>query len=221
HRRRPAPPFVCARHPRGRPDGVRGRGLFCGDGAGGARIRGCARGAPDRPEHGGVHLHGARRPPVRGGGARRAPRPPGAFRRGWTAIAMGVGFMAAAATVFLLVPGALVRAFTSDRAVIEIGTALLFVAAVFQLFDGVQGVTTGALRGLGDTHTAMLWNLGGHWIVGLPLGYLLCFRRGDGVVGLWWGLSVGLIIGGVALLAGWTRKRSRIAPLVPYADRQV
>ncbi len=61
-------------------------------------------------------------------------------------------------------------------AVIELGVSLLFVAAVFQLFDGLQGVTTGALRGLGNTRTAMLWNLAGHWLVGLPLGYLLCFR---------------------------------------------
>jgi MATE family, multidrug efflux pump len=140
--------------------------------------------------------------------------PAGAMRAGWTAIAIGVGFMAAAAAVFLLVPGALIRAFTSDAAVIEIGTALLFVAAVFQLFDGVQGVTTGALRGLGDTRTAMLWNLGGHWVVGLPLGYVLCFQRGYGVVGLWWGLSVGLMICGVALVAVWMRKGTRLAPLV-------
>jgi len=97
--------------------------------------------------------------------------------------------------------------------VIEIGVALLFVAAVFQLFDGLQGVTTGALRGLSDTHTAMLWNLGGHWLVGLPLGYLLCFRWGYGVVGLWWGLSVGLMICGVSLIVAWRRKGTRLAAM--------
>jgi len=84
---------------------------------------------------------------------------------------------------------------------------------VFQLFDGVQGVTTGALRGLGDTRTAMLWSLGGHWAVGLPLGYLLCFHRGYGVVGLWWGLSLGLVICGVALVTVWMRKGTRLAAL--------
>jgi MATE family multidrug resistance protein len=140
---------------------------------------------------------------------RRDPR--GAVRAGWTAIAMGVGFMSAAATVFLLAPGSLMRAFTTDRAVIETGVALLFVAAVFQLFDGVQGVTTGALRGLADTRTAMMWNLAGHWVIGLPLGYLLCFRRGYGVVGLWWGLSTGLIICGVALIVVWASRGARIA----------
>jgi MATE family multidrug resistance protein len=141
--------------------------------------------------------------------------PAGAMRAGWTAIAIGAGFMAAAAAVFLLVPGVLVRTFTTDPAVVQIGTALLFVAAAFQLFDGVQGVTTGALRGLGDTHTAMFWNLGGHWIVGLPLGYFLCFRRGYGVVGLWWGLSLGLIICGIALILAWMKKGTRLAPLAP------
>ena len=138
--------------------------------------------------------------------------PLGAIHAGWTAIAIGVAFMATASTVFLTMPGVLMRAFTADAAVIATGITLLFVAAVFQLFDGVQGVTTGALRGLGDTRTAMLWNLGAHWAVGLPRGYLLCFRLGYGVVGLWWGLSTGLMICGVGLLAAWRRQGTRLAP---------
>lgn len=124
---------------------------------------------------------------------------------GWTAIALGVGFMAMAAIVFLSAPRTLIGAFTDDPAVVDTGVALLFVAAVFQLFDGLQGVTTGALRGLGNTRTAMLWNLCGHWLIGLPLGYLLCFNRHFGVVGLWWGLSTGLMICGVALVFVWDR----------------
>jgi multidrug resistance protein, MATE family len=137
--------------------------------------------------------------------------PRGAASAGWTAIAIGVGFMSSAAIAFLFMPRALIRLFTHDAAVLEIGVSLLFVAAVFQLFDGLQGVTTGALRGLGDTRTAMLWNLAGHWIVGLPLGYLLCFRWGLGVAGLWWGLSVGLIICGVALILVWIREGARLS----------
>lgn len=137
--------------------------------------------------------------------------PHGALRAGWTAIGIGVGFMATAAAVFLLAPGVLMRAFTDDPAVIQLGVGLLFVAAVFQLFDGLQGVTTGALRGLADTHTAMMWNLAGHWLIGLPFGYLLCFHRGYGVVGLWWGLSTGLMICGVALILVWIRKGTALA----------
>ncbi len=125
---------------------------------------------------------------------------------GWTAIAMGVGFMSAAAIVFLVAPERLIRAFTDDVDVIRTGVGLLFVAAVFQLFDGLQGVTTGVLRGLADTRTAMLWNLAGHWFLGLPLGYALCFVAGRGVIGLWWGLSTGLIVCGVVLLIVWIKR---------------
>jgi MATE family multidrug resistance protein len=147
---------------------------------------------------------------VRVGHAIGRKDPGGAILAGWTAIALGVGFMGTAALVFLTVPAALIRAFTDDPAVVAVGVRLLFVAAFFQLFDGLQGVTTGALRGLGDTRTAMLWNLGGHWFVGLPLGYLLCFRWGYGVVGLWWGLSLGLVICGVGLVAVWRIKGIRL-----------
>jgi MATE family multidrug resistance protein len=130
----------------------------------------------------------------------------GAARSGWTAILFGVLFMSCAAAAFLLVPRALIGAFTRDPAVVGIGVSLLFVAALFQLFDGVQAVSTGTLRGLGDTRTPMLWNLAGHWFIGLPLGYSLCFVWGFGVTGLWWGLSTGLIICGIALVIAWSRR---------------
>ena len=91
-------------------------------------------------------------------------------------------------------------------ALIGLGTTLLGIAAAFQLFDGTQAVATGVLRGLGDTRTPMLWNLAGHWLIGLPLGYTLCFVSGFGVIGLWWGLSTGLMICGVSLLIVWARR---------------
>ena len=151
---------------------------------------------------------------VRVGQALGRKDPHGAMTAGWTAIALGVSFMGAAALVFLIMPTPLMRAFTDDLTVIHLGVRLLFVAAVFQLFDGLQGVTTGALRGLADTRTAMLWNLGGHWFVGLPLAYLLCFQLNYGVVGLWWGLSTGLMICGVGLTLAWGKKGRRLAPKV-------
>lgn len=123
--------------------------------------------------------------------------------RGWIALALGVGFMAAAAITFLVARGWIVAAFTPDQRVIEIGSVLLLVAAAFQLFDGLQAVATGALRGLGDTRTPMITNLGAHWLLGLPIGYLLCFSAGLGVVGLWLGLSAGLVTIGGLLLATW------------------
>lgn len=141
---------------------------------------------------------------------RGAPREAGSA--GWTGILIGVGFMSCAAATFLLVPAPLIRLFTSDPDVIRIGVGLLFVASVFQLFDGLQAVTTGALRGVADTRTAMLWNLAGHWLFGLPLGYVLCFTVGLGVAGLWWGLSAGLIVCGVALVIAWARASALLVP---------
>jgi MATE family, multidrug efflux pump len=131
--------------------------------------------------------------------------PEGVRRAGWTALLLGASFMLCAAAFFVTVPRVLIGAFTADEAVLAIGASLLLVAAVFQLFDGLQGVATGVLRGLGDTRSPMIWNLAGHWAIGLPLGYALAFVAGLGVVGLWWGLSTGLIICGVALLVVWMR----------------
>ena len=89
-------------------------------------------------------------------------------------------------------------------------TALLFIAAGFQIFDGLQGVTTGSLRGLGDTSTPMWANLLCHWVFALPVAYVLCFRRDGGVRGLWLGLFVGLGLLGCTLLLVWTRRSRRL-----------
>jgi len=132
--------------------------------------------------------------------------PAAAARAGWTALLFGVGFMSIAALAFITIPRPLIGAFTIDAGVLEIGVALLAVAAVFQLFDGLQAVATGVLRGLGETRMPMLWNLAGHWFIGLPLAYVLAFNLDFGVIGLWWGLSSGLIICGVALLVVWWRR---------------
>jgi multidrug resistance protein, MATE family len=143
---------------------------------------------------------------VRVGHAIGAKDARGASRAGWTAFLLGALAMSASAVVFVTVPHWLIGAFTSDNGVLRIGIALLAVAAVFQLFDGLQVVGTGVLRGLGDTRTPMFWNLAGHWVIGLPLAYSLAFRFGFGVTGLWWGLSSGLIICGIALVWVWSRR---------------
>lgn len=151
---------------------------------------------------------------VRVGHAIGARDGPGAARAGWTALFFGACFMTCAAAVFVLFPRPLIAAFTSDRAVHQIGVTLLGVAAIFQLFDGIQGVGTGILRGLGDTRTPMLWNLAAHWALGLPVAYILAFHAGLGVIGLWWGLSLGLIICGVALAVVWWRRIHAVLALL-------
>ncbi len=122
---------------------------------------------------------------------------------GWTAILLSVAFMVSSGAVFVAIPRTLIGLFSTDTEVLRAGTSLLYLAAVFQLFDGLQGVITGTLRGLGNTRTPMLVNLAAHWLLGLPVSYTLCFIAGWGVWGLWVGLSVGLIVTGVVLLWSW------------------
>jgi len=127
----------------------------------------------------------------------------GAALSGWTAVLLGGLFMGCAGLALALMPRALVRVYTGAPAVIAGGAVLLQIAALFQLFDGFQVVTTGALRGLGDTHSPMLAHLGGYWAVGLPISYFLCFRYGWGARGIWIGLSAALILIGAALVLVW------------------
>jgi MATE family multidrug resistance protein len=132
--------------------------------------------------------------------------PDGARRAGWSAILIGVGFMACSGSVFVSLPKMIARLFTPNPAVIQVGAQLLLVAAAFQLFDGLQTVATGALRGAGDTRTPMLANFFAYWLAGLPLGYVLCFRLGWGVLGIWIGLCGGLMMIGSALLITWHKR---------------
>jgi MATE family multidrug resistance protein len=148
---------------------------------------------------------------VRVGHALGAGDPLRAKRAGWTALAIGCLLMIALGTLLLAFREPLLRIFTDDDRLIAIGVQLLAIAAAFQLFDGVQAVATGVLRGAGDTRTPVFFNVLGYWVLGLPLGYALCFRYGWGVVGLWVGLSAGLILVAIALTIAWARNASRIA----------
>ena len=143
---------------------------------------------------------------VRVGHAVGAGDRPRAAAAGWTAILLATMFMVASGLTFVLIPERLIALFTTDPNVLSVGTSLLLLAAIFQLFDGIQGVITGTLRGLGNTRIAMNVNLVAHWLLGLPVSYLLCFVVGWGVWGLWIGLSLGLIVTGVILFWVWTVK---------------
>ncbi len=123
----------------------------------------------------------------------------GAVRAGWTAIAIGVAAEICCACIFLTLPRRIAEVYTADEGVITVSAALFAIAAGFQIFDGLQTVATGALRGWGDTKSSMIWNLGAYWGVGLPLGWWLCFRMGWGVAGIWDGLWLALILTGVGL----------------------
>ena len=123
--------------------------------------------------------------------------------------------MACAAVVFLLAPHAVLVVYTNQEAVVTMGVPLLALAAAFQIFDGIQTISTGALRGLGETRVPMLANFAGYWIFGLPLGYILCFHHQQGIFGLWTGLTLALIFIALVLLFQWWRESSRLADVRP------
>jgi MATE family multidrug resistance protein len=143
---------------------------------------------------------------VRVGQAIGRKDPKGAADAGGTAIFLGAAFMTCMSVVLLVIPRWIARSYTPDPAIIQSTIALLAAGAAFQLFDGIQTVATGALRGLGDTRTPMLCHFTAYWIIGLPLGSWLCFRLGWGAFGLWAGLSLALILIGIVLLLVWQRR---------------
>lgn len=132
--------------------------------------------------------------------------PARARRAGWLAVGLAAAYMALMAVLLITFPKAIVRIYSPDAGVLGIGVPLLALAAAFQIFDGIQTASTGALRGLGHTKSPMVLNMVGYWVFGLPLGYFLCFRSGMGVFGVWIGLTLALIIIASLILLEWKAK---------------
>jgi multidrug resistance protein, MATE family len=150
-----------------------------------------------------------------------------ARRAGWMALALGVSFMLLAAVALVAFPRPLIELYTRDARVLAVGPALLGIVAAFEIFDAIQIVSTGSLRGLGETHAPMWANLVGYWVLGLPLGFFLCFGLRWGIYGLWIGLTLALIVIALALLVRWNRDSRKHLPAVdlelpaPFYDPQV
>ncbi len=137
-------------------------------------------------------------------------------RAGWTAYALGVGFMTLTATVMVFQPQLLISAFLDpadprNAAVARLAVGFLAFAGLFQIVDGAQAVGVGMLRGLHDTAVPMLFGLVGYWGVGLPLGVLLAFPLGFEGNGIWVGLCAGLAVVAVLLLWRWLRRHRLMA----------
>lgn len=125
------------------------------------------------------------------------------------------GFMLAVATLFVLVPGLLARLYTPDHGVLAIARRLIVLGGVFAIFDGLQAVCMGILRGIGDTRVPVVLCILGYWLVGVPAALLLGFRFGLGPAGLWWGLVLGLAVtAGVLLLRVQSRLRRTLARIL-------
>jgi MATE family multidrug resistance protein len=141
--------------------------------------------------------------------------PLGARRAAAASLLCGGGFMALCGGAFILAPGLLAAIYTSAPDVRLLAASLIPVAGVFQVFDGVQIVAAGVLRGLGDIRVPMLINVVGFWLVGMPVSLVLAFPVGLGPVGLWWGLAAGLgAVGALLLTRATVRLSGELARMV-------
>ncbi len=122
-----------------------------------------------------------------------------ARRRGRVGIVVGSTLMLFGSLLFATAPELLARLFTNDPAVIELSISLLRIAALFQFFDGMQVVSAGALRGIGDVRFPLVANLFAHWVIGLPMAWFFAHTMHLGVRGLWYGLSLGLFTAAMLL----------------------
>jgi len=143
---------------------------------------------------------------VRVGLAAGAGDKEGVGRAGWTAIALGAGFSIVPALVFWFLPKTVVSAYldldvSENLRVAGIAVTFLAIAAVFQLFDGIQIIAAAALRGLKDTRMPLVIALIGYWPLGFGVCLLLAFPLGLSGEGIWLGFALGLLV--VASLLIW------------------
>jgi MATE family multidrug resistance protein len=131
-------------------------------------------------------------------------------------VALASAFMLCAALAFWLIPEPIVGLYVDLDApvnadVVRLAVSLLGIAAVFQLFDGVQVAAAGALRGLKDTRVPMIIAFCTYWLVGLSTGYIFGLRMDWGARGLWWGLVLGLAAAALLLSLRFARRTRRLA----------
>ncbi len=132
----------------------------------------------------------------------------GARRAALAALVTGASFMALSGIMLGTLARPFARIYSSDAGVVALAATLIPIAGVFQVFDGLQVVSIGVLRGVGDTRAPMIVNVLGFWLLGFPASLALGFWAGGGAVGLWWGLVVGLAAVAVFLVL---RVRTRLS----------
>ncbi len=152
---------------------------------------------------------------VRVGNAVGRKDPMAVRRASLVGIGLALVCQVVSATAMFAFPRAIGRLYTHDPAVISLAVKLLFLAGIFQLSDGIQVSSAGALRGLKDTRIPMLLTAVAYWLIGLPLGYYLAFDRSLGARGMWMGLIAGLTTAAALLLTRLLRVLAR-----PLARRE-
>jgi MATE family multidrug resistance protein len=122
-----------------------------------------------------------------------------AIVHGTLGMTLGVGVFFAA--VYLTLGAWIAGLFTDAPQVLALTTQLLVLAGLFQIFDGIQIASSGALRGFADTKVPFLFGILAYWVVALPVSYLAAFRFDLGARGIWMGFVVGLAVAATALVA--------------------
>ena len=123
-----------------------------------------------------------------------AGNPRTAKRCAFLALACVCGTAMCTALLLILTRSHLALAYTSDPVIIRLVSRALIVVAVFQIFDGVQAVCSGTLRGVGRQSLGAVGNFFGYILIGVPLGALLAFKADASVEGLWIGMTLGLFL---------------------------
>ncbi len=158
-----------------------------------------------------VHLGLSNAATVRAGRAEGAGDAQGLRDGARVAIALSFGFGVLMVTLFLTAPDQIISLFldeTKDQTadIIAFGTKLLALAALFQLADAMQVMALGLLRGIRDTRVPMIAAAVSYWMIGVPCSYMLAFKAGLGGVGLWLGLTIGLVAAASSMMwRFWTR----------------
>ena len=134
-------------------------------------------------------------------------------RAGWVGIAMGGTFMCLTATLMVFAPELLLRIYVdptlaANAAMVGFAINYMVIAAAFQLFDGIQAVAAGALRGLQDTRVPMLIAIFSYWVPGFGVAIWLGFYTPLEGTGVWIGLAVGLVFSALLLSWRWSRRET-------------
>jgi MATE family multidrug resistance protein len=119
-------------------------------------------------------------------------------------------WMLAFTALMVLWGESMARAFVDDPAVVATATLMFVTVGVMQVFDGLQSVSLGALRGLLDNRWPTRVSLIAYWLIALPLSLLFGFVLGYGAPGVWAGFGVGLAIAGVLLLSRFIARTGRL-----------
>ena len=143
-----------------------------------------------------------------------AADPIGARRAGFSAIALGIIWMAMTGTAMLLFPNLLIGLYfhaddPKNAAQLAVAMLIIPIGALFQIVDGLQCVAIGALRGLKDTRVPMIMCFVGYCAIGIVISLLLAFVLGMGARGVWLGLLIGLTVSGGLLTFRFQRLARR------------